>query len=90
MSVAVLFAGVGSGPDNPSSATVAVLVTEVTPAGTGVFTRTITVRVTVAPTPTVPRFQVTTPGVLSVPPSEALTNVVLAGIVSVSVTPVAS
>ena len=61
----------------------------VTPAGSGSFTCTVTVRVMVGPTGTLPMFQVTTLPART-PPSEALTKVVLAGSVSVSVTPVAA
>ena len=60
MSVAVLFRGVGSAPLPPSSVTVALLVMLVTPAGSGLFTFTVTVRVIVDPTGTLPMFQVTT------------------------------
>ena len=88
VSVAVLLAGVGSGPLAPSSATVAVLVIESTPAGMVPFTCTVTVRVTVAPAAKPPMSKLTTP--LANVPRGALTNVVLAGIGSVTVTPVAS
>ena len=49
------------------------LVMLVTPAGSGSFTCTVTVRVSVAPTGTLPMVQVTTPAE-NVPPSEALTK----------------
>ena len=49
---------------------------------------TVTVRVTLAPAAKLPMVHVTTP-LAKVPPPEALTKVVLAGIVSVAVTPVA-
>ena len=88
MSVPVLSAGVGSRPLVPSSVAVAVLVMLVTPAGTAVFTCTSTRRVTVAPAARLPMFQVTTPAAKT-PPSEAATKVVLAGRVSVRMTPVA-
>ena len=88
MSVPVLSAGVGSTPLVPSSIAVAELVILTTPAGTEVSTRTETRRVTPAPAARLPMFQVTTPAAKT-PPSEAETNVVLAGRVSVRTTPVA-
>ena len=87
MSLAVLLAGLGSGPLPPSSWTEAVLTIWVTPAGMAPLTMTVTVRVSVAPAARLPMFQVTTPP-SKAPPSEALTKVVLAGRVSVTVTPV--
>ena len=89
MSVSVLLAGVGSAPPAPSSVALAVLVSEFTPAATVLSTRTVTVRVTLVRAARPPTFQVTTPPE-KMPPSEALTKVVLAGRVSVTVTPVAS
>ena len=89
VSVAVLLAGVGSAPLPPSSWTEAVLTTWVAPAGMTLLTMTVTVRVTVAPAAKLPMVHVTTPPT-NVPPSEALSKTVLAGIVSLAVTPVAA
>jgi iron complex outermembrane receptor protein len=68
---------------------VAVFVMLVTPVGTVESIRTVTRRVRVAPAARLPMFQVTTP-TAKLPPSDALTKVVLAGRVSVAVTPLAS
>ena len=60
----------------------------VTPAGTVLWTVTVTVRVVLAPPAKVPTFHVTIP-FAKVPPLEALTKAVLSGRMSVAVTPVA-
>src|SRR6185312_14150900 len=91
VSVAVLFAGVGSGPAPPSSVTAAWLVIAVVPAGRVRARRTVSVRVATAPAARSKAGQVTT---LETPPERlppplALTNAKLAGRVSVNRTPVA-
>src|SRR3954451_10832170 len=91
VSVAVLSAGVGSGPLPPSSATAAVLVMLVTPLATGEMTVTANVAVRVAPPATVPMGSVQLVATQDQPTVEpAALNVVLAGTVSVSTTPVAA
>src|SRR5436190_19044693 len=88
VSVAVWLPGVGSGPCEPSSATVAVLVMVVTPAGSGLLTVTVTKRVVEVPVPSEKDGHVTRP-LPNTPLLLAATKVVLAGIVSVTSTPVA-
>src|SRR4051794_8644281 len=90
-SVPVLSPGVGSGPPAPSSPMVPVLATDATSAGNGESTVTANVAVPVPPPPaTVPRANVHVPAAHTQPAVEApALNVVFAGTVSVSTTPVA-
>ena len=96
MSVAVLSVVSGSGPWVPSSATVAVLAIELTPGGSGASTRTTKARLAVAPAPmlAMARVQVVPAGALLAQDQPALLpevrNLVWAGTVSVTATPVAS
>lgn len=91
VSLSLLFAGVGSEPLAPSSATEALLTTVPCPAGVGLSSCTVTVTGMEAPPPSSdPIAQLTVPGGPCVPPLVADTKVVPAGRVSVSVTPVAA
>lgn len=95
VSLAALLPGCGSAPCVPSSAMLALLLSCVTPAATGLTTVTAKVTVPLPPLLTLPRFKVqvlpalwfgrqTQPPVLT-----AALNVVCAGTVSVNTTPVA-
>jgi hypothetical protein len=92
---AVLFAGVGSGPLAPSSATVAVLLIAVVPPGSGLATVTAKVESALPPPAIAPRFRVQDEPAgapfAQLQPAELdpALKLVLAGTVSLTTTPVA-